>query len=161
MLEKSVDTLADNLKLAISKIPNKNIKENSTGLPPSIRQLTINKRKIRKNWQKNRCPLLKKSLNKVSNDIQKEISSIKAKTWDKTIEQISSKDNKTNKKKWDALHKIMREKQPKEIGTLKSGQTIAKNDTDKLKLLGENLSNIFCGDIDPPHFLDSFKEETI
>ena len=76
-LDGAVKTLERSISLIINNIPCKEINSNKPALPSSIRNKIKEKRKLRREFMKSRNPLDKSKLNKIQNDIKKEIKEYK------------------------------------------------------------------------------------
>lgn len=78
-IETSVEKLNIELHNIINEIPSKKISTNNIGIPPDIRELIKEKRKIRKEWQNRRDPTTKTKLNNINLKIKAKIKLIKEK----------------------------------------------------------------------------------
>ena len=130
-------------------------KTKTTHVSHSIREKIIEKRKLRKIWQKNRTGLNKNKLNKAIKDLKKCIYTEKNQYFKNYLENLSATEN-TDYSLWKATKKI---NQPQQFAPpiKKSDGSWAKKDMEKAITFAKHLQNVF----EPPPRKISIEEERI
>lgn len=109
--------------------------------PPYIKQMVLEKRKLRKKWQQTRCPFDKAKLNNMCKKLTNSIQKIDNDRLKISLQKLThGKD--TNYSLWKCTKKFSQPK--KQDPPLKqSDGTWAKSNSEKAKLFSEHLENTF------------------
>ena len=151
-------TINENIENHVKKIK---IEPQKIGLPPFIRDLIKDKRKIRKKYQKSRKQEHKTEYNKLNKQIKTLIKEYKQDNWANKCNDLELKDNQNTT--WKQIKQMTGQQKPKtKFPTLitqdKNGQTIKSTTTqDKVKIITETFEDIFTYDNPKPYFDDTHK----
>ena len=106
MITKQIDNtsewLTNNIKIMSDQlIPTTTIKKNSTPLSINIRQKIKEKRKLRRLWLKTRDKTYKQHLNKIQNEIKRDIIKTKKDQWENMCNNINTNEQTS----WKSIKK--------------------------------------------------------
>lgn len=73
----------------------------SQPLPARIQEMISESRRLRKQWQRDRCPTLKTRLNTIANKVTQALSDHAAESWDRHLESIDDE--------WPSVHRLCKQ----------------------------------------------------
>ena len=155
-IDNMTNFITQEIQDIISRIPKKEIPLNSIGLPKHVVSKIKEKRKMRRNYNISRDPKLKSDLNKIKNEIKKEIKQFKINQWAHDCNSVKL-DSKRNWSKTKSM--IGKQNKQKSIPILKDNTSTANSDQEKAEMFVNNLEKTFCHNDPPNKYNDTFKND--
>ena len=165
---QDIDTYINNLTQTINKHIEENVKKitidpKKIGLSPITRDEITKKNQLRKIYQRTRDQHTKSEYNKQNKKVKKMIKNEQEKKWNDICDEIEIEEDPA--KKWRIFNNLTnnskkKTKYPTFITTDNKGNKIkSSTPEEKIKLLQENLENIFTNDATKKYFDEEHKNK--
>ncbi|CAF4874636.1 unnamed protein product [Pieris macdunnoughi] len=107
-------------------------------LAPHVQRLIQQKRALRRQWQRNRCPVLKTQLNRLAERVKAELATHARRTWEHSLGEATTEPTRL----FQLCRRLYRTPEPKRP-LYDSNGVITYNDTDRAEIFAEHLQRQF------------------